>query len=481
MKMSYVPTWTIYTYFEDIFGIVFYIFFIGTPDSGKTNKLRIINKVAYRNLMSTSMTASNVYRHLGPYQECQGTICEDEADKMDEDIEKMKIYKNGYTKGVRVRRNDKEGGSKYSGNWYCTFGSKAFGSEGSVESLGLKSRAVEMKSITDVPDWDITDVINETGDDELEGLHKELTDLRKLLFCYKLIHCHQKFRNIELNINNREAQLFKPLLRLFRDTAKTQKKLFKITTHFVNERRADNNQNLLSLLYTICDNLVESKAGKGSTQNLIVIASGDIWETYKLSSEAKEITALTCESPEFGKKSRQEITKLVKDNFKAEPPKHTGERRELVFSRRIVNRLSKKYKLEDVEVKEITREQKQKLRREWQEANKAFRDDNDEEEEEGQEDDDNSSRTKVESVESVESLSGGKENSTEGQSEREKPRSNEVNTDNPFSQTPSQPSQATQNQPKPEPEPEQSQGDDDDDDGGRSERVKSRYGYDSGK
>ncbi|NAL78413.1 hypothetical protein [Nitrososphaera sp. AFS] len=203
--------WTIYTYFEDVFGITFYIFFIGTPDSGKTNKLRVINKLAYRNLMSTGMTAANVYRHLGSYQECQGTICEDEADNMDEDIEKMKIYKNGYTKGVRVRRNDKEGGSaggKYSGNWYCTFGSKAFGSENSIESLGLKSRAVEMKSIADVPDWDITDVINETGDDELEAL----VDFRKLLFCFKLIHCHQKYQNIELSVHNREAQIFKPIL-----------------------------------------------------------------------------------------------------------------------------------------------------------------------------------------------------------------------------------------------------------------------------
>ncbi|NAL78412.1 hypothetical protein [Nitrososphaera sp. AFS] len=114
--------------------------------------------------------------------------------------------------------------------------------------------------------------------------------------------------------------------------------------------------------------------GLKSTKNLITIASGDIWNRYITSTEAETIGKSTCESAEFGKRSEQILIKMVKDNFKAQPPKHTGTRRELEFSRRIMKRLARKYKLEDVQIKEITREEKQRLRHEWQQANRVFRD-----------------------------------------------------------------------------------------------------------
>ena len=41
------------------------------------------------------MTAANVYQFLGSGEEGIGTICEDEADNIDEDREKMKVHKNG--------------------------------------------------------------------------------------------------------------------------------------------------------------------------------------------------------------------------------------------------------------------------------------------------------------------------------------------------------------------------------------------------
>ncbi len=47
------------------------------------------------------MTAANIYQFLGSREdEGHGTICEDEADNIDQNPDKMRIYKNGYTKGV---------------------------------------------------------------------------------------------------------------------------------------------------------------------------------------------------------------------------------------------------------------------------------------------------------------------------------------------------------------------------------------------
>jgi hypothetical protein len=87
----------IFTYFQDKIGLTHYLFFIGDNSSGKSNNLTVLHYIAYRNMMSSGMTAANVYQFLGSREEGIGTICEDEADNIDEDREKMKVHKNGYT------------------------------------------------------------------------------------------------------------------------------------------------------------------------------------------------------------------------------------------------------------------------------------------------------------------------------------------------------------------------------------------------
>jgi hypothetical protein len=57
-------------------------------------------------MMSTDMTSANIFTFLGSGDEGIGTLCEDEADNLDEDREKMRIYKSGYTTGIPVLRTD---------------------------------------------------------------------------------------------------------------------------------------------------------------------------------------------------------------------------------------------------------------------------------------------------------------------------------------------------------------------------------------
>jgi hypothetical protein len=49
-----------------------YLFFVGSPDSGKSNRFLVFNFLAYRNFMSTDVTPSNIYCFLGSQQEGQG-------------------------------------------------------------------------------------------------------------------------------------------------------------------------------------------------------------------------------------------------------------------------------------------------------------------------------------------------------------------------------------------------------------------------
>ena len=76
---------TIFTYFQDKAGMTHYLFFVGGPGSGKSNNLEVFHFLAYRNLTSTGITSATLYRFYGGREEGIGTICEDEANDLDEE------------------------------------------------------------------------------------------------------------------------------------------------------------------------------------------------------------------------------------------------------------------------------------------------------------------------------------------------------------------------------------------------------------
>jgi hypothetical protein len=221
LEISLCAADSIFTYFQDSLGMTHYLFFVGSPDSGKSNRLLVFHFLAYRNFLSTDVTPSNIYRFFGSQQEGQGTICEDEADDLDESPEKMKIYKSGYTSGFKVARNEDSINGGMSQSAYCTYGFKVFSAErlpDSTKAKGLVQRLIELKCLSAIPTWDISEVANPAFADEFVKQLDELKELRNALFAYRLVHYNDKIPNIKLNITNREKQLFKPLLRVFQNT-----------------------------------------------------------------------------------------------------------------------------------------------------------------------------------------------------------------------------------------------------------------------
>ncbi|MDQ6668764.1 MAG: bifunctional DNA primase/polymerase, partial [Thermoproteota archaeon] len=155
---------TIYTYFQDKIGLTHYLFFVGNVGSGKSNNLRILQYLAYRNMTSTDITSANIYQFLGSMEEGQGTICEDEADDIDDDKDKMRIYKNGYTTGYPVLRTDTTYGRKQ--YRFHTFCFKAFAAErtpDSTKAKGFNQRIIQLTSLYGFPQYDISEVINPAG------------------------------------------------------------------------------------------------------------------------------------------------------------------------------------------------------------------------------------------------------------------------------------------------------------------------------
>ncbi len=55
---------TIFTYLQDKIGLTHYLFFIGNNGSGKSNNLVSFTILGYRNMMSTDVTAANIFSIL---------------------------------------------------------------------------------------------------------------------------------------------------------------------------------------------------------------------------------------------------------------------------------------------------------------------------------------------------------------------------------------------------------------------------------
>ena len=154
--MAKIRRWRRLSYFQEKIGLTHYLFFTGGNNSGKSNNLTKIHYTAYRNMMSTDITAPNIYQFLGSREdEGHGTICEDEADNIDESPDKMRINKNGYTTGFPVLRTGTSFGRKQ--QRFNTFCFKAFAAERTPDpekAKGFIQRIVEINCFAGNPPCD---------------------------------------------------------------------------------------------------------------------------------------------------------------------------------------------------------------------------------------------------------------------------------------------------------------------------------------
>jgi hypothetical protein len=310
---------TIFTYYQDKMGMTHYLFFIGGNNSGKSNNLLVLKYLAYRNFTSTDMTYANIYQFLGSGEEGQGTLCEDEADRIDEDKSKMAIHKNGYIKGIPVARTDTSFGRKQMKfNTYCF---KAFAAErfpDPVKGKGFNQRVIELQCSSGNPQHDIAEVTDETGAEEFQVLREELSEVRNTLLLSRLLDFHKVIPDIKLNIRGREKQLFKPVVRIFQKT-ETLAELLPVISNYVMQKREANYSSFHSFLYkAIMDLIIERQTTK--------LQSGFIWEYIKSNLQGADIRGkpLSYDSSEFGELSQKEVTQTLEHIFGARAKKSHG-------------------------------------------------------------------------------------------------------------------------------------------------------------
>ncbi|HEU4824444.1 MAG TPA: hypothetical protein VFS97_13550 [Nitrososphaeraceae archaeon] len=330
---------TMFTYFQDKIGMTHYLFFVGNNSSGKSNNLLVLNRLAYRNFTSTDMTAANIFTFLGSGEEGQGTLCEDEADGIENSNEKMAIHKNGYITGFPVSRIDTSFGRKQLK--YNTFCFKAFAAErfpDSFKAKGFNQRVLEIQCYYGDPDEDIAEVTNSAGDERLQSLSDELEETRNLLLAYRLLHFNIEIPDIKLNIKGREKQLFKPVIRVFQNT-ETLMELLPVISNYVTQKREANDATFNAYLYRTIRDMIKE-------QSHTVLSSTKIWDRIVSDLEATVISGrnLSADTTEFGVISQKEIIQTLEHVFGAKK-KRTNTGRYLVFNTVKLDQLGKVYDL----------------------------------------------------------------------------------------------------------------------------------------
>ena len=370
----------IWSYFQDRFGYTHYLIFTGDNGSGKNSALLVFKYLGYRVFYVVSASAPNYWTAYGSQEEGQISIAEDEADDIGEDKRKRDLLKAGYQSGGSVPKIDLEGG-RTQDNW-LVYGLKWLAMEElkiDRKTKGVLHRSIPMGFLAGDVDYNIKDVIRSADDPEYKPLIEELYHIRKLLFCFRLIHHKDIIPMVDLNVKGRTAELTSPLIRLFQNAPVAREKMFDSLSEFMKER----NQNMLNSFEAKLRESIQilidlrldriNKIGKlepteEDTQlGPYTFTNESIKDMLVSHSEAEEDTEKGKKglyySAEIGPFGQAKITTVLKSKFKAKVGviKRIKDKthRCAEFKQAYLNRLKTTYEVED-KIKIFSKEEKGK-------------------------------------------------------------------------------------------------------------------------
>lgn len=318
---------TIWTYFQDRFGYTHYLIFTGDNGSGKNSALLVFKYLGYRVFYVVSATAANYWTALGTEEEGQVCIAEDEVEDLTRDIDKRNILKAGYASGVSVPRTEMEGGRRndnllvYCHKWLATEEWKE-----DKYTKGILHRSLKLKFLVGDVSYNIKDVLRFADDPEYKPLYDELTELRKLLFCFRLLHYKDPILNVKLNVKGRTAELVSPLIRLFQDSPAAKERILESLSIFMQER----NESMLDSFEAKLRESVQSLINDRITRTLQPTEEDKVLGPHTFTNESiKERLVRDTEAREdpekngmyysssIGAFSQSKISSILKSKFKA--------------------------------------------------------------------------------------------------------------------------------------------------------------------
>lgn len=205
------------SYSQDRFSTVHYIGIFGDNGTGKSSIGDTFEALAYRSLNTTDPTTANIFRSLGTIEPGQITLILDESERIDENSEMKSILKTGYDIRKTVQRVNKITEKPEKFFTYCIKMIIGERPPGPILGKGVNERILGDTVFYGDPQYDIKEVLNptNTGSPELKDLLSEISEFRKTIFCYRLLHFRDHIPNIDLDIRGRNKELVKPYLQLF--------------------------------------------------------------------------------------------------------------------------------------------------------------------------------------------------------------------------------------------------------------------------
>ena len=191
------------TYEQERINTVHYLFFVGETESGKSTAVHLFRWMGYRCLYGEDIPNADIYNFLGTDEEGAGTIAEDEAQEIEKNREKIRTYKNSYSKGSVKPRIITTNYSKTQ-VYYKTFCPKIFAGEKIPEDKGFKERLAVVNMLEGKPMSNIKRLTDEEK--------RELLSLRKALLIYKLQNIKTKLPDFNSGLEQRDQELWEDFL-----------------------------------------------------------------------------------------------------------------------------------------------------------------------------------------------------------------------------------------------------------------------------
>jgi hypothetical protein len=354
----------ILSYFQDKFATLHYDIFVGDNGSGKNSALLAISRLAYRVFYLVSASAPNYFTAYGNVEEGQVTIAEDEVGDLDRDGQKQKILKSGYTSGGTVPKIDFPNG-KRSQAPFNVYGMKWLAMEelpDSRKTKGIFDRSFIFNFIVDHVNFNIKDVIKGAGDPKFKPLYDELVHVRKLLFAFRLIHYNDVFPDIQINLENRNAELTKPSLRLFSsrgDAPVAVEEIRLALSKFIAEKNELKSNSIESKMCIVINDLIRERNENPNSPDYegledCAFTNEQIWAKCRIVMDGIDILGRSESfySIDDGKITHRKISSLFRSKFKAVPFKTDGDnsKRGWRFQKDAIDRIALQY---SNEIKEI--------------------------------------------------------------------------------------------------------------------------------
>lgn len=328
------------TYCQEWISTVHYPFFVGETESGKSSVLYLGTWLDYRCIISEDLPHADIYNFLGTEEEGAGTICEDEAQEMARDREKIRTYKASYAKGSTKPRVIMTSNGKWQ-VFYKTFCCKWFAGESVPQDKGFLERVVIVYMLGGSPESNIKKV---SAKEKIP-----LQKLRNRLLFWKLQNIGKEFPSVESGLERRDQELWEDFLSVFAGTR--YEEAAKDTAKFYLEQRHQTiKESMESLLFRILKPAIEEQKD---------LSSDKIWELVTNSKEIPgtldERTGKSFYPDEMEEKiTPNSISKILRFKFQAKRVKKTRvvngksvQTTYYLFDGKILEILSKRYKINE--------------------------------------------------------------------------------------------------------------------------------------